>query len=461
MIGGDAANGVDRERVRALRVREDARFLDERPRSRELLERARASMPNGVPMSWMATLYDHPVVFVKEGHGARFTDVDGHSYLDMNIADTSVFCGYAPPPLVQAVTRQIGRGAQFLLPNEDAPWVAEELGRRFGLSRWQFTLSATGANTEAVRVARAKTRREGVLTFDGKYLGHADELLTSLDRGAVVPEYLGLAASSAANARMIQFNDLQALEEALAGREIACVVTEAAQTDLGVILPDPGFHDALRDLTRAAGTLLVIDETHTLICGPGGLTREWGLAPDLVTMGKSIGGGVAIGAYGMTEEVAAVLEPSDDTAALGDAGGPLPEVAVGGTLYGNALSMAATRATLEHVLTKGAYARAVELGKTLADGIAAAISDAALPWTAQRLFTRSGYTFAPELPATAIEARAATDPELTGLIRVAMANRGVWEAGDWAGPAVSVATVDADVDFYLAAFRDIINTLVD
>ena len=453
------SSGVDRERIRTLREREDARFLADRPRSRRLLERARASMPNGVPVSWMATLYDHPAVFVSAGDGAYITDVDGHRYLDMNIADTSTFCGYAPQPVVEAVAERMARGAQFLLPSEDSLAVAEELGRRFGLPRWQFTLSATGANTEAVRIARAATRREAILAFDGKYLGHADELLTALDGDAVVPEYLGLTAGSAANTRMIQFNDLSALERALADREIACVVTEPAQTDLGVIMPEPGFHDALRELTRAAGTLLVIDETHTLICGPGGLTREWELEPDLVTMGKSIGGGVAIGAYGMTDGIAAVLEARDSDEPEDGHGGPLPEVAVGGTLHANALSMAATRATLKRVLTVDAYGRAVALGRRLADGIAAAISAAGLAWSAQRLYTRSGYTFAPHAPRNAIEARAAMDYELTALIRVAMANRGVWEAGDWAGPAVSIAATESDVDLYLDALRTVIGEL--
>ena len=450
---------IDRERVGRLFERETARFTAEHPRSLALLERGRASMPDGVPMSWMAGLYDHPPVVVAEGSGAWFTDVDGHRYLDMNLADTSAFCGYAPLPVVEAIAHQADLGTQFLLPTEDAVPVTEALAGRFGLPQWQFTLSASSANTEAVRLARAATGRERILVFDGKYLGHADEQLAVLDEGTAIPGFLGLPANSAANVSMVQFNDLEAIEAALAGREIACVLTEAAQTDIGVIHPDPGFHAALRELTRATETLLVIDETHTLICGPGGLTRAWSLDPDMVTMGKSIGGGVAVGAYGMTQGLSAAFD-SSASAEAEMAGEAMPALATGGTLYGNALSMAACRAALERVLTEQAYERAVELGERLADGIAAAIDDAGLPWSAQRLFARSGYTMAPELPRNAIEARAAMDIEVGSLIRLCMVNRGVWEAGYWAGPAVSIAATDADVSFYIDALKEVLGELV-
>ena len=264
---------VDRALVRELKQVEDARFRAEHPRSLELRERARRSMPNGVPMAWFMSSYHDAPPWVAEGRGARFTDVDGHIYHDFNIADLSMFCGYAPEPLVRAVTERMARGHQFLLPNEDAIVVSEELARRFGLPKWQFTVSATQANTEAIRVARVATGRDRVLLFDGHYLGHFDEALVELgEDGRLVPEERGVPAAVTEQTVLVPLNDLEALAWALERRDIALVLTEPALTNnFGLILPDPGYHEALRALTREHGTLLAIDETHTQVVGPGGL----------------------------------------------------------------------------------------------------------------------------------------------------------------------------------------------
>jgi len=453
--------GIDRRRVGELTDREFRRFLDERPRSAELLVRGRRSMPSGIPMAWMNQLFGHPPVFMDRGEGPYVFDVDGHRYLDTNIADTSMFCGYSPQPVVRAVRERVALGPQFLMPTEDAVVAAEELSRRWPVDRWQFTLSATSANTEAIRVARVRTGRSKLLMFGGKYHGHADEMLVAEEDGRVVAEYRGLTPSVAEHIVLVDFNDLPALERALAAGDVACVVTEPALTNVGVILPDPGFHAALRELTRAHGTLLIVDETHTLICGPGGLTRAWGLEPDVVTVGKSIGGGIPVGAYGMTAEVADVLdgEPDspyathDDGTIFGD------EVATGGTLFGNALQMAAVRASLAEVLTDDAYDRTSRLGEKLADGIDRIASRAGLPWCAHRLVARSGYAFDGVLPRNAREARASHDAELYRLLRLHMANRGVWEAMEWAGPAVSVAAADGDIATYLEVLESLVAEL--
>jgi glutamate-1-semialdehyde 2,1-aminomutase len=379
--------GIDRRRIERLTERELGRFLEERPRSAQLLARGSHSMPRGVPMSWMTQLFGHPPIFIERGEGAYVTDVDGHRYFDTNIADTSMFCGYSPESVVRAVSERIADGAQFLMPTEDAIWVAEELGRRWPVPKWQFTLSATLANTEAIRVARHVTGRAKLLMFAGKYHGHADEMLVIDRAGRLGPEYYGLPPSVTEHVVLVRFNDIEAVERALAPGDVACLLTEPALTNVGVIVPDPGFHAELRQLTREAGTLLLLDETHTLICGAGGLVERWSLEPDIVTLGKSIGAGVAIGAYGMTAPVAAALE--DD---MGDDGGGdfVPEVATGGTLFGNALQMAASRAALGEVLTPEAYARTSALGERLADGIDRLAVEAALPWRAHRLFARSG-----------------------------------------------------------------------
>ena len=399
-------------------------------------------MPNGVPTSWMATLYDHPSIVVEGGSGGSFTDVDGLGYLDFNLADMSTFTGYGSEAVVRAVNERVSRGAQFLLPTPDAEAVSLELARRFGLSSWQFTLSSTQANTEAIRVARAFTDRSTVLMFDGKYHGHADELLGELHAAEVMPEGLGVPRDATRHVRLVQYNDLEAVERELARGDVACVLAEPAITNVGVIQPAHGFHAALRRLTSESGALLVLDETHTLVAGPGGLTASWGLEPDVIVIGKSIAGGVPIGAYGMTETVGSTLahEPG---ASLGE------EVATGGTLFANALSMAAARATLQEVLTDDAYEHAAALGQRLADGIERIAGANGFEWRAHRLYNRSGYTHAPQLPANAIEARATFDTELYNLQRLYMANRGIWEAISTAGPACGMQASSADVDQYL------------
>ncbi len=446
--------GVDQGKIAELTVRENEAFVAARPKGAELWRRAGRLMPNGVPMSWLRTAYEPVPMFVDEGEGSRFRDVDGHEYVDFNIADMSMFTGYAPPAVVRAVTRRVAAGSQFLLPSEDSLWVAEELGRRYGLPRWQFTLSATGANLEAIRVARVLTGRDQVLFFDGHYHGHFDESLVEQVDGRLQPEEDGLPADGVPRTVVVPFNDVDALAAALETARVAAVVTEPAMTNnVGLVMPVPGFHDQLRHLTRTTGTVLVVDETHTQVVGPGGLTRIWDLEPDVVTIGKSIAAGIPLGAYGMKPEVAQVLERPlgrDD---------PKPTVATGGTLYGNPLSMAAARAAMGEVLTDSAYARSQELGTRLADGLEEALATVGLPWSVHRFWPRSGYSFSTQPPRNATEAGAALDVPLRRLMRVFLANRGVWEAIVGAGPTCSVAAGPDDVDRYLAAFESLLTEL--
>lgn len=442
----DEHAGVDASRVATLWRREIARYEADHPRCLELRERARPAMPHGVPMSWMVSYFAHPPVWVAEGHGASFTCADGRRFLDTNVGDKSTFCGIDPAPVVRAVQRRVATGAQFMLPTEDSIVVADELARRWGLPAWQFTLSASQANTEALRLARHATGRHKVLSFVGNYGGHGDELLAAFSaRGRLT--YLGIAPTADRDIDAVQFNDTETLERALATGVYACVFTEPALTNEGVVLPDPGFHARLRELTRDTGTLLALDETHTLICAPGGLTQELGLDPDMVVVGKAIGGGLPLGAYGMSAELAAAFERGESLE--GEPG----ELATGGTLFGNALSMAAARAALTEVLTPAAYEHAARLGADLADGLEASIAEAGLPWKVQRLYARSGIEFGGRLARNAGEADADEQPELNALLRLYLANRGVWEAISTAGPAMSVAATAADVATYLAAFR--------
>jgi glutamate-1-semialdehyde 2,1-aminomutase len=434
------APGTDPAKVREIHDRELKRSVETRPRTLALVERARAHMPNGVPMAWMATDNDVPV-YVDRGEGAGFTDVDGHRYLDVNVADMSMFCGYGVPAIVEAVAERAARGTQFLLPGADAVEVAEELARRYPVPFWQFTLSASQANVEAIRVARAATGREVALLFDGHYHGHFDEGLIDLQDGQLVPAQRGLAKATPGKVRIVQFNDVDGLRRALAPRDVAIVLTEPALTNnLHLLLPQPGWNEALRAATRETGTVLAIDETHTHVVGHGGATARFGLTPDIVTIGKSIAGGVPLGAYGMIEPIAREIEVTGKRL-----------VATGGTLFGNPLSMAAARAALTRVLTPAAYEHTTVIGTRLADGIETAIRAARLPWTAQRFGPRSGHWYGPE-PKTGQGALALRDLLLTKTMRLWMANRGVWEAIPGAGPTMAVPARDTDVDHYLDAY---------
>jgi glutamate-1-semialdehyde 2,1-aminomutase len=450
------ARGVDRGRIRLLKEREDRRFAQAHPRCIALLRRASSSMPNGVPMQWFFSSYAHPAMFVAEGRGSRFRDVDGNEYADFNIADMSMFCGYAPEPIVRAVSERVAAGSQFLLPTEDAVWVAEELARRWSLPKWQFTLSASQANVEVIRVARVATGRPKVLLFEGKYHGHFDQALVELEGGRLVPEELGLPRDVTEQSLVVPFNDVSAVEAALGTGEVAVVLAEPAMTNNhGLILPEPGFHEELRRLATQAGALLALDETHTLVCGPSGLVGRWSLRPDMVSIGKSAAGGIPMGGYGMTDEVAAVFAEVDHPDDRDEA----PSVATGGTLFANALTMSAARAALGEVLSDDAYEHTAKLGAALADGLEAAVRDAGLPWAVHRLFARSGVTFAPSMPANAAEARASEDRLLTNLARVYLANRGVWEAIPGAGPTVGVPATIEDVDAYVAAYTELLGEL--
>jgi glutamate-1-semialdehyde 2,1-aminomutase len=439
---------MNSERIAALTERENAQFAATHQASRALHKRARRSMPHGYPMAWGPGMYGHGPIFAVSGAGSRFKDVDGNEYVDFNLADMSLFCGFAPEPVARAVADRIARGGQFLLPTEDAIAVSENLAERYGLPAWQFTLAATSANIEAMRMARVATGREIVIFFDGRYHGHDDEMLTGSGEGGTEPYYLGVDPAAAGRVRIVPFNDADALARALAPGDVACVVTEPAMTNCGVILPDDGFHAALRRLTRESGTLLLIDETHTQVCGPGGLTRIWGLEPDLITTGKSIAGGVPLGAYGMTRDLADTFEhPTGSDEHV--------EIATGGTLFGNALSMAAARAVLTEILVPEVYTRTAALGTRLADGIDRIGRDSGIGWIAHRLYPRSGFAFGGRLPRTNAEYAATHRRNFTELRRVYFANRGVWEAIYSAGPCVGIAHDEHDVDAYLNVLAEL------
>src|SRR5713101_6149630 len=440
-----ALGDLDRARIGELHGRELARFRQDRPRTLAMIDRARARMPNGVPMAWMASDNDQPV-YVDHGHGPGFTDLDGFSYVDFNASDMAMFCGHANPAIVRAVQEQAARSTQFLLPTETSAEVAEELARRYPVPQWQFTLSATQANTEVMRLARAVTGREVIVLFQGHYHGAFEEGLVDLDGEQVAALERGLSKGVTGRVRIAQFNDPGTVRAALEPGDVALVLTEPAMSNnIHLLLPEPGWHAALRDLTRQHGTLLGIDETHTHVVGPGGATGLWQLEPDIVTIGKAVAGGLPMGAYGVTAQLGEQLDAARN-------------VATGGTLFGNPLSAAAAKAALTEVLLPAAYAHTTALGSELADGIEAAIGSAGLPWTVIRLGPRSGQWYGPR-PRTGAEAYALTDDLLTRLIRVWLANRGIWEALPGAGPTVPVPASRADVDRYVDAYGELLASL--
>jgi len=366
---------VDRTRLRELMDRELARFEADHPKSRELFERSKKNLLAGVPMPWMTEWAGSFPVFVSEAQGARFTDVDGREYVDLCLGDTGGMTGHSPKESVAAIAEQAAKGITLMLPTEDSIFVGAEMERRFGLPYWQFALTATDANRFTIRLARQITGRPKILVYSWCYHGSVDETIIILEDGVPTkrPGNVGPAVDPTETTRVVEFNDVEALEEALAHEDVACVLAEPALTNIGIVLPDPGYHDALRELTRRYGTYLVIDETHTICAGPGGATKAWGLQPDFVTIGKPLASGVPAASYGMSEEIARQIEAYMQSVPATDVGG------VGGTLSGNALSLAAMRATLEHVLTDEAFERMIELGERWNDGVKAAIDAHGLP----------------------------------------------------------------------------------
>ncbi len=400
---------------------------------------------SGIPMAWMASDNDH-LAYIDYGQGAGFTDIDGFSYVDFNASDMAMFCGHAHPAIVAAVQAQVERSTQFLLPTVASVEVAEELARRYPVGQWQFTLSATQANTEAIRLARAVTGREVVVLFQGHYHGHFEEGLVDLADGQAAPVQRGLSKGVTGRVRIAQYNDPGTLQAALAPGDVALVLTEPAMTNwIHLLLPEPGWHSALRELTRQHGALLAIDETHSHVVGSGGATGMWYLDPDIVTIGKAVAGGLPMGAYGVTAELGEQLDAARN-------------VATGGTLFGNPLSAAAAKAALTEVLVPAAYQHTSALGSELADGIEQAIAAVGLPWTVIRFGPRSGQWYGP-MPRTGAEAYALTDGQLTRLIRVWLANRGIWEALAGAGPTVPVPATSADVARYVTAYSELLAEL--
>jgi glutamate-1-semialdehyde 2,1-aminomutase len=440
---------ISRQRLGALIGREREHYAASHAASLRAFEHGGEHLLGGVPMTWMRMWPGGFPLYLATAHGARLTDLDGNIFTDFCLGDTGAMAGHSPAPVQTAVAQRYGElgGATTMLPTEDAAWVAAELARRFGPSHWSFTLSATDANRWALRIARQITGRPKVLVYSYCYHGSVDEsfVIATPDGPRSRPGNTGAAIDPTLTASVVEFNDVGALERELAAGDIAAVLMEPAMTNIGIVLPEPGYLAAARELTRAYGTLLINDETHTLSAGPGGCTGAWRLDPDVVTVGKSIGGGIPCGAYGFSAPLAEQIL-ADKTADIIDTGG------VGGTLAGNALSVAAMRATLEHVLTDEAFAVMIALADRFTAGVRGVLASRGLPWNIVQLGARAEYRFCPAPPTSGGESHAAADEDLDEYLHLYLANRGVLITPFHNMALMCPATTDADVDAHTELF---------
>ena len=439
----------DREHVAGLISRERETYGQRHARSRHAFGTGGANLLGGVPMTWMRMWPGGFPIYFAEAHGARLADIDGNAFVDFCLGDTGAMAGHSPAATVAAVTRRYGElgGASTMLPTEDAGWVAADLTRRFGPARWSFTLTATDANRWAVRLARQLTGRPKILVFSYCYHGSVDETFIVAGPGGASPRAgnVGAPVDPRQTTRVAEFNDLATLERELAAGDVATVLMEPALTNIGIVLPEPGYLAAVRVLTRRYGCLLINDETHTFSAGPGGCTRAWNLDPDIVTIGKSIAGGIPAGAYGLSEALADRI--------LADAGADIEDVGgVGGTLAGNALSVAAMRATLEHVLTDAAFDSMIAVAGQFTAGVQDVITSRGLPWTITQLGARAEYRFCPAPPRTGGESEAAADPLLDEYLHLYTVNRGVLMTPFHNMALMSPATTAADADVHTGIF---------
>lgn len=435
-------------KLESLVARERAAYAAANPRSAAAFAAGRHLL-GGVPMTWMRMWAGGFPLYLSAASGARVTDLDGHSLVDFCLGDTGAMAGHSPRAVQSAVSSRYGTlgGATTMLPTEDAEWVAAELSRRFSVSSWSFTLTATDANRWALRAARQLTGRPRVLVFSYCYHGSVDEsfVVATPSGPRSRPGNVGAPVDPAVTTRVVEFNDAAALDEALSSGDVAAVLMEPALTNIGIVLPAPGFLDAVRSLCTRYGTLLINDETHTFSAGPGGCTAAWDLRPDIVTIGKSIAGGVPAGAYGLSASLASRLL-ADSCADLVDTGG------VGGTLAGNALSVAAMRATLSSVLTDSAFEHMIGLAARFADGVQSVIDSRSLPWCVVRLGARAEYRFCPSPPVNGALSAAAADPLLDEYLHLYTLNRGVLITPFHNMALMCPETTAADVDLHTSLF---------
>ena len=445
---------VDRKRLISAIADEEKQFVAKHPVSFAASKLASKSLIGGVPMPWMKRWPGAFPISVQSAKGARFVDVDGIEYVDFCLGDTGSMTGHAVTEITDAISRQLSRGSTIMLPSEDSTWVGAELTKRFGLAKWQFSVSATDANRFVLRLARHITKRPMVLVHDWCYHGTVDEtLVIADDQGKTISRHgaIGPQVHPSLTTRVVPFNDLEKLEQQLSFGDVACMLIEPALTNIGIVLPDPGYLSAVRDLTRKYGTLLIIDETHTICAGPGGATKLWDLEPDMLVIGKTIGGGIPVAAYGLSAELAARAELSLNSHDVDVSG-------LGGTLSGSVLAMAAVKATLTHSLLPNQFEKTIALATRWANGVAISIAKHQLDWSVQQLGCRAEYWFC-KPPKNGAEAAAAVDEELENFMHLWALNRGVLLTPFHNMALVSPFHEESDVDLHTEVFDAALSAL--
>ena len=441
-----------------LMKREVELFKKRTPKSAKAFLEAGDVLLNGVPMPWMSDWNSPHPIYVDTASGNCITDIDGNTYIDFCLGDTGAMFGHSPPATAAAVCEQVHKGITTMLPSEDAPWVARELGRRFGLPYWQVAMTATEANRYVIRICRTLTQRPKTLVFNECYHGSLDEALVHLDANGQVAlrcefdSNPGLVKDSVA--RVVEFNDVSVLEEALSHEDVACILAEPVMTNCGMVLPEPGYHDELRELATKYGTYLIIDETHTFSSGPGGYTAAHGLKPDFITLGKSIAGGIPVAVYGFTAQIAKQINASFGRKPVSDPMG------IGGTLAANAFAINAIRATLTNVATEEAFKKMIAGANRMADGLEAAINKRDLAWSVTRCGARAEMQFMPHPPRKGSEAKAAVDWDLIAYTHLYLANRGILVTPFHNMMLVSPVTTDEDIILLVKTWDDCMAGLV-
>jgi len=446
---------LDRARVHELIERETAALDERTQQSRAMYERARRSLSGGVASSYQSR--DPWPIYLVSGEGPSVVDVDGNRYWDFHNGFGSMVQGHGHPAIAAAVRERVGMGTHFAAVTEDAIVVAEELARRFRLPRWRFVNSGSEATMDAIRIARGLTGRDTIVKIFGSYHGHHDAVMVSIgvpydeigdrDNLASLPYGAGIPQAIVDLTVPVPFNDAAAMERRIErltreGRKPACVIMEAAMMNLGVVPPEPGYLEAVRELTARLGVVLIFDEVKTgLAIAAGGATERYGVTPDMVTLAKTLGGGLPAGAIGGTEEVMRVVED-----------GSVYQV---GTYNGNPLSMAAARASLEHVLTPDAYRHLDALNDRIVAGCEGVIERHRLSGYAVGVGSKGCVTFSPARIVDYETFKAHQDVEVTELAWLWNMNRGIYmtpgREEEW---TLSVVHTERAIEDYVRAFDE-------
>lgn len=446
---------IDELRIAELMGAEVEMFIQKHPQSREESFTSQTALLGGVPMPWMKRWAGPFPIIADSAAGGSIVDIDGNTYVDFCLGDTGSMTGHANAPISQAIAHQSQRGFTTMLPSADLSWVANHLSDRFGMSKWQFCLSATDANRFSLRLARQLTGKPKIVVNDWCYHGTVDETLVILDRnGETVsrPGAIGPQIHPGLTTIAVPFNDLAAMERALAGGEIACVLMEPALTNIGIVLPQEGYLEGVRQLTKKYGVIFILDETHTICAGPQGASRLWGVEPDMLVIGKTIGGGIPVAAYGMSAEISRRVEDLMH-------GHDLDVSGIGGTLSGSALAGAAIRATLTHALRQEDFDIAIPLAMRWSAGVQATIDRHKLPWTVQQLGCRAEYWFA-DHPQNGAQAAASVNDSLESFMHLYALNRGILLTPFHNMALMTPFHSDSDVDLHTAVFAQCVEELM-